>query len=87
MKRLIVLTAVVAVTLMAGPGFAQPTDNSWEIIDGLLLCAAGAGAGDTVTGYIVFDGVIQTRADIEAVGHTVAWFYINGDDGPAIYDA
>ncbi len=87
MKRLTLLVVAVAVTLMAGPGFAQPTDNSWEVMDGLLLCPAGAGAGDTVTGYIVFGGVIQTRADFEAVDHTVAWFYINGDGGPSIYDA
>ena len=87
MKRLTLLVVAVAVTLMAGPGFAQPTDNSWEVMDGLLLCPAVAGAGDTVTGYIVFGGVIQTRADFEAVDHTVAWFYINGDGGPSIYDA
>jgi hypothetical protein len=45
-------------------------------MDGLLLCPADAGAGDTVTAYIVFDGVVQTRADFVAAGHTVAWLGI-----------
>jgi len=85
MKKL--LTVVSALCLVAGAAFAQPTADTWEVMDGLLLCPAGAGAGDTVTGYIVFDGEIQTRADFEAVGHNVAWLYINGDTGPSIYDA
>ena len=74
MRKIFALS--IACALMGGVAWAQPTDNSWEVMDGLLLCPADAGAGDTVTAYIVFDGVVQTRADFVAAGHTVAWLGI-----------